>query len=310
MQFLQRLEQICMEDKYNREQIVDFIRKEIEAHKELLEPCRKRALEALYAYFDKEYSYDSKNTRLDALMLREDFSIEDILDQVVLLTIAESKPTKIQKIVGKLAPYFKYEDIWDGVRTAAEILAVIQGPRSYFTLVPARTSESGSIELVSNFQLNPEVLNKIEEMQYLPPLLCKPGKIHHNHQSAYLTKDDSIILGKNNHHDEPQALDVVNISNAIALSLDENILKLEERSKKPLDTTEKLLNWQRLVASSRKVYDEMLEKGNKFYLSWKYDTRGRTYSLGYHVNIQSTEYKKALINFHKKEIIELEHKHE
>ena len=40
-----------------------------------------------------------------------------------------------------------------------------------------------------------------------------------------------------------------------------------------------------------------------FYFTWKYDKRGRIYSQGYHVNIQSTSFKKSLINLHNKLVV-------
>ena len=62
-------------------------------------------------------------------------------------------------------------------------------------------------------------------------------------------------------------------------------------------------NFLRLIISSRKVYQELLSYGNSFYLNWRFDKRGRMYSQGHEVNIQSTSYKKALINLTKREII-------
>ena len=44
-------------------------------------------------------------------------------------------------------------------------------------------------------------------------------------------------------------------------------------------------------------------EGNKFYFTWKFDSRGRMYSQGYHCNLQATEYKKAILNFSHEELI-------
>ena len=48
----------------------------------------------------------------------------------------------------------------------------------------------------------------------------------------------------------------------------------------------------------------MLETGNKFYFSHRYDYRGRTYCEGYYLNYQGNDYCKAVLEFSNKEIIE------
>ena len=50
-----------------------------------------------------------------------------------------------------------------------------------------------------------------------------------------------------------------------------------------------------------KVIDQYL--GENFYFVWRYDSRGRSYSSGYDLNLQSNEYGKALLSMHKKELI-------
>jgi DNA-directed RNA polymerase len=43
---------------------------------------------------------------------------------------------------------------------------------------------------------------------------------------------------------------------------------------------------------------------NEFYLTHKYDKRGRIYCQGYHVNYQGTPWNKAVIQFANEEIVE------
>jgi len=155
----------------------------------------------------------------------------------------------------------------------------------------------------ANFSLEEKTKQFIANTKYLPPMLVPPREITSNRSCGYLTKTESVILGKMNHHDKPLALDVLNISNNIALSLDRSMLRFHEKSKKPLDSLEKIDNHRRMVNSSKVVYKELIEQGNKFFLTWRPDKRGRVYSQGYHVNLQSTSYKKALINLHEKHLI-------
>jgi DNA-directed RNA polymerase len=49
--------------------------------------------------------------------------------------------------------------------------------------------------------------------------------------------------------------------------------------------------------------DLMFTAGNRFYMTHKYDKRGRTYSQGYHINPQGNDWNKAVIEFADKEVI-------
>ena len=41
------------------------------------------------------------------------------------------------------------------------------------------------------------------------------------------------------------------------------------------------------------------------FITHKFDKRGRIYSQGYHVHIQGTSYKKAILELHNKEMVEV-----
>ena len=298
---LERLEQICVEDLYSKTQTREFVLQDMESG--LDEPI-KVATDALWEYFDKDYSYESKNIRLNWFIENHSIDMKKLVDEILVIILPIKGYISIQTVVGKLAGYLDYPDPWDSIKTAAEIIAVV-AKSDLYSLIPARNSESGSIQVISNYTLEDKTISLLDKMMYLPPLLCKPPKITKNYQSAYLTKDESLILGKGNHHEDPLALDAINIANSIPLSLDLEILKIEETSKKPLDTEDKKLSFEKMRDQSKTVYKDIVNSGNKFYLSWRPDKRGRIYSSGYHINIQSSEYKKALINLADKEVIEI-----
>jgi DNA-directed RNA polymerase len=48
----------------------------------------------------------------------------------------------------------------------------------------------------------------------------------------------------------------------------------------------------------------MVEMGNRFYLTHRYDKRGRTYAQGYHVNTQGNCWNKAVIELADEEVVE------
>ena len=52
---------------------------------------------------------------------------------------------------------------------------------------------------------------------------------------------------------------------------------------------------------SLKTMKMMMALGNEFWLTHKYDRRGRTYAVGYHINSQGTDYNKAVLELSKQE---------
>lgn len=293
---LKKLEQLLIEDKYSRHNIREHILKDIAYG---LEKPLQTAVQALTLYLEGNY-YESKNRRLEQL---RDKPVLQIITEICILVLPLEGAQPIQGVVGQLATYFKYDDLFDGIKTAAEIVAVVCKSNLY-DIIPANSSETGSLMIKSNYSLEPETLNYIQETKYLPPMICKPEKVFHNNMDGYLTRQKSVILGKGNHHNMHLALDVINNLNEIELCLDTFMLEYEEVTTKPLDTYQKITQHSDLVSSSTKVYNDLIEQGNHFYLTWKYDSRGRVYSQGFHVNLQSTSYKKSIINLSKKELIQ------
>ena len=260
---------------------------------------RRDANKAINKYLTKSY-YDSKNKRIRYLLINH--TVQNIVEELLITVLGVQGQRPIQSITAKLGKFLAFEDTFSGVKTASELLAVT-ADIGLFTITSARHSETGSILVHSNYTLEDSTLQRLENMKYLPPMIVQPRDITNNSCSGYLTKDESVILGDNNHHEGYQAIDVSNILGKIPLSLDTRILDLEEKPKHDLDTPEKLSGFLRMIISSRKVYRDLIGYGNKFYLNWRFDKRGRVYSQGYHVNIQSTSFKKAIINLHKKEVI-------
>jgi len=105
-----------------------------------------------------------------------------------------------------------------------------------------------------------------------------------------------------NHHEGNQSLDVLNILQHIPWQLNE-IVDYVEKSNKDLDTHDKLTQFNMMKDQSTVVYNELMDCGNQFYFTWKNDSRGRMYSQGYHCHLQATQYKKAILDFFKEELI-------
>lgn len=286
--------QLEIEQKYDRKNIRAYIAEDIGEDFHVT-----NGVELLEKYmFDTTY-YKSK---LDRIAKIKHIDPRDIITEVCIQVLPLSTPQPIQSVVAILSTHLGYKDVLEGVKTAAEILAVLAAT-DIFDLIPARMSESGSIMIVSKYRLEDSTLDYINQTKYLPPMICNPNPIISNYCSGYLTRTDSVILGSGNYHTGKQGLDVLNILNQIPLAIDIRMYEFAELSKKPLDTAQKETNFRKLVNDSNVVIDELLGHGNKFWLTHKVDKRGRMYCQGYHVSYQASEYKKSLINLFKRELI-------
>ena len=143
----------------------------------------------------------------------------------------------------------------------------------------------------SNFQLDKNTKRKLAKLQYLPPMKTLPVPWANNHNGGWLLETKHLVLGSRfTKHDKPLAYDVINKLQSIPWELDSDTY-LHERD------TNRALNKKKFL----RVIKEYL--GIPFHFVWRYDSRGRSYSSGYDLNLQSNEYGKALLSLHKKELI-------
>lgn len=142
-----------------------------------------------------------------------------------------------------------------------------------------------------NFQLDKKTKKKLTKLQYLPPMKTKPLNWTNNHNGGWLWESKHLILGSRfTKHDKPLAYDVVNKLQSIQWEIDSETYLYEK-------DTNRALNKKKFL----RVIKEYL--GIPFHFVWRYDSRGRSYSSGYDLNLQSNEYGKALLSLHNKEVI-------
>ncbi len=119
----------------------------------------------------------------------------------------------------------------------------------------------------------------------LLPYLSKPTDWTTN------TTHGSVITGKgNNLHNGKQALDVLNTLQKISWTHTPVITDCE-----PTHTKNGTRRTSKELDQCKRFNVEYL--GTKFWFLWKFDKRGRSYSSGYDLNLQSSEYRKATIQF-------------
>lgn len=190
----------------------------------------------------------------------------------------------------------------EAITLTAELLALLCQTDVFDIVKPNRQAS-----LTIQFQVTlPELLiDFIEGCEYLPPMVCRPLEVTHNYASGYLTHNDSLILSSGNHHDGDLCLDVINKVNGVALTLNTAFLSsVEEEPKGAFTDPRDRDQWLKFKARSHRFYKEMVRCDNQFYLTHKVDKRGRLYACGYHISTQGAPYKKAMIDFARKELVE------
>ena len=160
--------------------------------------------------------------------------------------------------------------------------------------------------------ISKEVQDDVDRYQYPLPMVVRPKEVTSNKGYGYFTDDSSVIL-KDNHHEKDVCLDHLNRSNRVEYTLDmetaymiqnqwKGLDKIREgETKADLDKRRKA--FQKYDRTSKTVLELINMLSDKFYLTHRYDKRGRTYAQGYHVNPQGNSWNKAVINFANKEVI-------
>jgi hypothetical protein len=248
-------------------------------------------------YLDTEYSYDSKNNRIQQWLKNDPELLNRVPDLVISVfttTLLHDKLT-YQAICGMLNHKIKLDDTIDRVKTIAEVIAVI----SKTGLVHVHRKGAGENTMVSaGYDIHVEIptdrrheLNRYKAQEIV---------------SNYDDIQGSVLLGGVlNHHEDEICLSHLNRMNKIPLSLNLELLKtMEELPTFELDTPQKEKQWNYYKSGAIKKYLEVVKKfSNKVHLDHKYCTRGRTYAMGYYLSTQGTSFKKAIVQLYNKELV-------
>lgn len=286
-------QQIENEEKYSRRNIQKWI-KDVIMQEETLVYAMAMAHQTITEYMLEDY-YPTKVTRYRTFNEYND--LEPIMLEVMIEVLKAPNGTIIfQQIAGRVAQFVNNMDYIDAIKTVSDIMGLMCHADLFDVIQPALADE-GVLTIQSKLSLDEAMLQKIANTKYLPPMLVPPSDVSSNKGNQYLTFKTSLVKKSYNFHNDYLAYDVINILQSYELSLDEFVVHQEiESSKTELDTQEKKDNFNRMVLASKATYLEILDAGNKFYEPWSYDKRGRSYMDGYHINYQSSQYKKALIN--------------
>ena len=311
--------QIQVEEAFSRKGIKKAVMTYMDTIPEV-NVCIEQGAELLKLWCESESAYESKQTRKDHI---SQMNLKELTSEVFVRIASLGAETTLNNLASQLAPIIGFADTRVGIQAMAEVLAVLCDT-NFFNLVKPHIQSS--IYVKSNFALTDELMAYIERACYLPPMIIKPKTLTDNRSSGYRTvKGESLILGGgHNHHNDPIALDVLNIMNGYELCLNEETLKNVEEPTHDLNVVERkpdqpqlsVIETQRMVAQQHRnwakhmdqcnyFYAHILINNNKMYLTNKYDKRGRIYSQGHHINPQGNSYKKACIDLFNKQVVEV-----
>lgn len=244
--------------------------------------------------------WDSKNERLHSINKDLTKVILNILTQTVLIA---SDYVPLLTICSSVS--FGGSRNHD-IQTCADVLWLINQTDLILVDIVDNTRY-----IQSNMELPDELVNRLNIMCVLPPMVDKPRTLRHNKSCGYLTinNNDSLILGdKENYHDEAISLDVLNTLNSQAFQLDLDICyKFQKEFKSEFDKdTDEYLNQHKTHNKAKEQFEYFRDviQDKTIFFTHKVDKRGRIYSQGYQFNTQGSSYEKACINLKTKEFVE------
>lgn len=168
-------------------------------------------------------------------------------------------------------------------------------------------------QFVVIFTISDQVQEELDRFQFPLPMVVPPKEVRHNKQNGYLTSKGSVIL-RNNHHGDDVCLDHINRMNRIRLVINYDTAKMVKNKWRNLDKAKegetredfdrRRRAFEKYDRTARDVLSLLQQEGDEFYLTHKYDKRGRTYCQGYHVTYQGAAWNKAVIELAQQEVVE------
>lgn len=166
--------------------------------------------------------------------------------------------------------------------------------------------------LVTAITIGDDVQAELDRFQFPLPMVIEPREVKTNRDTGYVLNRGSIIL-KKNHHDDDVCLGHINRQNRVKLAINRDTAMMVKNTWRNLDRPkegESREDFEKRVRAFEKydrtchdVIEVLTEHGNEFYLTHKYDKRGRVYCQGYHVTYQGAPWNKAVIELAEPELV-------
>jgi hypothetical protein len=168
-------------------------------------------------------------------------------------------------------------------------------------------------QFICNFNISQDVQEELDRFQFPLPMVVQPHEVRRNKDSGYILSNASLVL-KDNYTDDDICLDHINRTNAIAFSINHAVVTKVKNSWKSLDRQKagetaddfkrRKKAFEKFDRTAKDVINLVTQLTERIYLTHRYDKRGRTYCMGYHVNYQGNPWSKAIVELADKELVE------
>ena len=150
--------------------------------------------------------------------------------------------------------------------------------------------------IITRYTLLNSDTDLVNQMMYPPPMVIPPKKVIRNTDTGYHFSPRSSIVLRNSFYAGNTNLEHINRVNSIPLRLNAYVVSNRKHEpKNELKSVKDRINWNKYVTIQSTLTDYY--KDRTFYLTHKYDKRGRVYCQGYHISYQSDDFTNSLVEF-------------
>lgn len=156
-----------------------------------------------------------------------------------------------------------------------------------------------------------DVQDELDRYQFPMPMVIEPRELLSNTDTGYIDIQESVVL--NSRHDDDVCLDHLNRLNKIKFVVNTDVVKFVKNEWRNLDRPkdgesfaeyqERKRAFKKYDKTAKDVISLITDEADHFYLTHRYDFRGRTYDQGYHIHYQGNDWNKACIEFADKEMV-------
>jgi hypothetical protein len=287
-----------------------MIKQDIESTPEIMNGISK-CMQLLNSVYLMGPHFNQKNIYLSKISTHD---LNDLIYRVLTVVMPLAKGLTFSALIGQVAGVIEAKTSkLDSFKIASSVVSYMYYS-GLLKLIRADDSKSGMMEILPVYLCDQKIIDHAHETRYMPPMICAPKTLVTNNDCGYLTVNkESVILKNYNHHEQDICLDSINKFNSVAFSLDVKMLttyddeyKKEGKTRKGnpiVDSHERRMQFQTLMQDSYSIYKLLIQHGNNFHFTHKYDKRGRTYTMGYHVSPQGNSFRKAILNLKKEELV-------
>ena len=171
-------------------------------------------------------------------------------------------------------------------------------------------------EVISSLPVPDDLVSHYLGTRHALPMVVEPGSPGEDRLgNQYRTEHTGLMLGRHTAHGSYQAIDAIETQDSVRWALHHELLEHPEHGIQHYvvdehDTTDvrvqKSLQHQQFVAERREIeqtFASQIGYGGKLFLTNRFDSRGRMYARGYHVNPQGAPFQKAALQFHRREVL-------